>query len=139
MIRSVGAVRIRWPGLIAFVVVVGIGLAIWFLVIDGLVKRGIEAAGSKLVGAKVELDTADVSLIPLGIELRRLQVANPDAPMRNAVEFRRIAFGMEALQLLRRKVIIDEMAIEGMRFNTPRVTSGAIKPQPEKKAAEKPG
>lgn len=133
MIRSVGAVRIRWPGLIAFVVVVGIGLAIWFLVIDGLVKRGIEAAGSKLVGAKVELDTADVSLIPLGIELRRLQVANPDAPMRNAVEFRRIAFGMEALQLLRRKVIIDEMAIDGMQLNTTRRTSGEIVRRDEQK------
>ncbi len=133
MIRSVGAVWIRWPGLIAFVVVVGIGLAIWFLVIDGLVKRGIEAAGSTLVGAKVELDTADVSLIPLGIELRRLQVANPDAPMRNAVEFGRIAFGMEALQLLRRKVIIDEMAIDGMRFNTTRRTSGEIVRRDEQK------
>jgi uncharacterized protein (TIGR03545 family) len=129
--------RIRWPGLIAFVVVVGIGLAIWLLVIDGLVKRGIEAVGSKLVGAKVELDTADVSLIPLGIELRRLQVANPDAPMRNAVEVRRIAFGMEAAQLLRRKVIIDEMAIDGMRFNTARQTSGEIVRRDEQKEETK--
>lgn len=117
---------VRWPGLIVFVAVVAIGLAIWFLVVDSLVKRGIEAAGTKIVGAKVELAEVDVSFIPLGIELQRLQVTNPDEPMRNAVEITRMAFGMEALQLLRRKVIIDEMAIDGMQFNTPRQTSGAI-------------
>ncbi len=139
MIRSVGAVRIRWAGLIAFVVVVAIGLAIWFLAVDRLVERAIEAAGTKIVGAKVELDNADVSLIPLGIELRRLQVTNPDKPLRNAVEIARMAFGMEALQLLRRKVIIDEMVIDGMQFNTARQTSGAIVREPEKKDAEKPG
>ncbi|MEW6683956.1 MAG: TIGR03545 family protein [Nitrospirota bacterium] len=137
--KWIGAVRIRWPGLIAFVAVVGLGLAIWFLVIDGLVERAIEAAGSKLVGAKVELDHADVSLIPLGIELKRLQVTNPDQPMRNAVEITRMAFGMEALQLLRRKVIIDEMAIDGMQFNTQRQTSGAIVRREEKKEESKEG
>ncbi len=128
---------IRWPGLIAFIIVVGIGLAIWFLVVDGLVKRAIEAAGSTLVGAKVELDKADVSLIPLGVELRRLQVTNPDQPMRNAVEITRMAFGMEALQLLRRKVIIDEMVVDGMQFNTTRQTSGAIVRREEKKEESK--
>ncbi len=117
---------VRWPGLIAFILVVGIGLAIWLLVVDGLVKRGIEAAGTRIVGAKVELATADVSFLPLGIELQRLQVTNPDQPMRNAVEITRMAFGMEALHLLRGKIIIDEMAIDGMQFNTQRATSGAV-------------
>jgi len=124
---------IRWPGLIAFVVVVAIGLAIWWLVIDRLVEHGIETVGSKLVGAKVELGAADVSFFPLGIELKRLEVTNPDEPMRNAVEAARIAFGMEALQLLRRKVIIDEMTVDGVRFNTERKTSGAIVKQADQK------
>ncbi|MFZ5863734.1 MAG: TIGR03545 family protein [Nitrospirota bacterium] len=130
---------VRWPGLIAFLVIVAIGAAVWWLVVDALVKRGIEAVGTKIVGAKVELAKADVTLIPLGIELRRLQVTNPDEPMRNAVEITRMAFGMEALQLLRRKAIIDEMAIDGMQFNTVRQTSGAIVRPAEKKEAEKPG
>jgi uncharacterized protein (TIGR03545 family) len=124
---------IRWPGLIAFVVVVAIGLAVWWLVVDRLVEHGIETVGSKLVGAKVELGAADVSFFPLGIELKRLEVTNPDEPMRNAVEAARIAFGMEALQLLRRKVIIDEMTVDGVRFNTARKTSGAIVKQADQK------
>ena len=117
---------IRWPGLIAFVAVVAVGLAVWWLLVDRLVERGVEAVGSTLVGARVELGAADVSLVPLGIELRHLEVANPDKPMRNAVEAARIAFGVDALQLLRRKVIIDEMTIDGVRFNAPRQTSGEI-------------
>ncbi|MBI3608343.1 MAG: TIGR03545 family protein [Nitrospirae bacterium] len=128
---------IRWPGLSAFLVVVALSLAVWWLLIDRLVERGIETVGSKLVGAKVELGAADVSFFPLGIELKRLQVTNPDEPMRNAVEANRIAFGMEALQLLRRKVIIDEMTIEGVRFNTERKTSGALVKQTDQKKEPK--
>jgi len=130
---------IRWPGLIAFVVVVAIGLAVWWLVVDRLVEHGIETVGSKLVGAKVELGAADVSFFPLGIELKRLEVTNPDEPMRNAVEAARIAFGVEALQLLRRKMIIDEMTVDGVRFNTARKTSGAIVKQADQKKPETGG
>ena len=104
--------------------------------VDSLVERGIETIGTKLVGATVELGAADVSFFPLGIELKRLEVTNPDEPMRNAVEAARIAFGMEALQLLRRKVIIDEMTVDGVRFNTERKTSGAIVKQAEQKKPE---
>jgi hypothetical protein len=116
-------------GLIVFVAV---AVAVWWLLVDRLVERGVEAVGSTLVGAKVELGAADVSLVPLGIELRHLEVANPDEPMRNAVEVARIAFGMEALQLLRRKVIIDEMTADGVRFNTERRPLGRSSNNPIK-------
>jgi uncharacterized protein (TIGR03545 family) len=46
--------------------------------------------------------------------------------MRNAVEVRRIAGLVDGLQLLRRKVIIDELAVEGVRFGTARADSGAV-------------
>src|SRR3972149_6508730 len=64
---------------------------------------------------------------------RRGEGANPREPMRNAVAAARIAFGVDALQLLRRKVIIDEMTIDGVRFNTERKTSGALVKQPDQK------
>lgn len=117
---------IRWPGLIVFVALSALIVAFWLLIVDALVKRVIEATGTKMVGAKVELDSADLSLFPLGLALTRLQVTNPDAPMTNAVEIARIALTMDGLNLLRRKVIVEEMTMGGLKLNTPRTTSGAV-------------
>ncbi|WP_455377142.1 TIGR03545 family protein [Petrachloros mirabilis] len=130
---------IRWQGVVAFIVVSGLLACVWFLLVDTWVRRAIEKAGTAAVGAKVELDAADLSLMPLGLTLTRLQVTNPDEPMTNAVEIAKITGTLETLELLRRKVIVDAMTVDGMRFNTPRHTSGAIATAPKEKAAPSEG
>jgi uncharacterized protein (TIGR03545 family) len=117
---------IRWPGVIAFAAVTALLAAAWWLLVDGLVECAIERAGTQAVGAKVELAAADLTLFPIGLTLTGLEVTDPDAPMTNAVEVRRISFAMSGLQLLRRKIIVNEMAVDGVRFGTPRKASGAI-------------
>jgi len=117
---------VRWQGLLIFAVLGALGAAFWVVFIDHFAKRGIESAGTAVVGAKVELDKADVSLSPLGLTLLGLKVTNPDAPMTNAFEAGRIAFRMDGPNALRRKVIIEEMSVEDVRLNTPRKTSGAV-------------
>ena len=126
---------IRWQGVVAFVVVTGILAGVWFLLVDRFVERAIEHAGTTLIGAKVELDAADVTLFPLGLTLTRLQVTNPEEPMTNAVEIGRIAGTLDALNLLRRKVIVEELAAEGLRLNTQRTTSGAVGERARKEGA----
>lgn len=117
---------IRWWGLGAFVVlVVAIGL-FWLLVVDDMVKAKIEEEGTAAIGAKVELGAVDLTLVPTGLTLTHLQVTNPDKPMTNMVEIRRLTTDLDGLQLLRRKVIIHEMQVEGVQFGTARTTSGAI-------------
>lgn len=130
---------VRWQGVVAFVVVTGLLALVWFLLVDTWVQRAIERAGTAAVGAKVELDAADLSLMPLGLTLTRLQVTNPDEPMTNAVEIAKITGTLDTLELLRRKVIVDAMAVDGMRFNTPRRTSGAIATTPKQKVAPSEG
>jgi uncharacterized protein (TIGR03545 family) len=130
--QPAGAGRwIRWPGVIAFAAVTVLLAALWWLLVDGMIECAIERAGTQAVGAKVELAAADLTLAPLGLTLTGLQVTDPDAPMTNAVEVQRISFLMDGLNLLRRKAIINEMTVDGVRFGTPRKTSGAIgKPEP---------
>jgi uncharacterized protein (TIGR03545 family) len=130
---------IRWRGVIVFLVVVLLVAAVWLLVVDRVIRRVIEKSGTVLVGAKVELGEADLSLFPLGLTLSRLQVTNPDQPMTNAVEIARIAFSMDSLNLLRRKVIIEEATVEGVRLNTPRTTSGALASRPAEPVSKKAG
>lgn len=126
---------IRWKGLIAFVVITAALAAFFVLIADGLVEKGIESTGTRIVGAKVDLADADLTFFPLGLALTGLQITNPDAPMKNAVAIGQIRFGMNPWDLIEKKVIIDEMMVSGVQFNTDRSVSGAAKKKqkPEKK------
>ena len=128
---------IRWWGLGAFLVVAILVGCVWVFLVDGWVEGIIEDAGTKAVGAKVELDGADLSLFPAGLTLTRLQVTNPRKPLTNVVEVARVAMGLDGVNLLRRKVIVEEMALEGVRLGTPREISGAITATQEGPDSEK--
>ena len=117
---------IRWQGLGAFVIVVIIVFGFWYLFIDGIVKRVIEKQATQAVGAKVELESADLTLFPAGLHVSHLQLTNPDDPMKNAVEISRINLSLEVAHLLHRKIIIKEVVLDGIQLNTPRKTSGAL-------------
>ncbi len=117
---------IRLWGLGAFVAIVGAIVALWVLFADTLVRRGVESAGTSMVGARVELEAADVGFSPARLELRGLAVTNPDEPMRNALEAQRLAFDIDWIGLLLDRVHIDEVAVEGLQFGTQRETSGAV-------------
>ena len=118
---------IRWQGLTAFIIIVAIFGIFWFFLVDGIVKGLIEKYGTNAVGARVELREVDLSLFPAGMTLEKLQVTDPDSPMMNSFEVDHASFALEPMNLLRRKVIIKEMTLDGIRFGTQRKTSGAIK------------
>jgi len=125
---------IRWQGLIAFIAISGLIFGAWIFLIDDIIERSIEFAGTKAVGAKVDLGKADLSISPLGLTLEGLEVTDPDEPMKNMVEVARTAFLVDFAHLLHGKVIVDEMTLDGVRSGTERKRSGAL-PGGKKKAA----
>ncbi len=133
---------LRPTGIIGFAVVAAaIGLFWWFAA-GWLVKTAVEEGGSRVVGARVDLDSADVTFAPFGVRLHGLQVTNPEQPMENLVEIKSISANLELLKALMGQVIIDDLGATGVRFNTPRTTSGeikkAVKPETEEKAEAEP-
>lgn len=122
---------IRWWGVIVFALFTACISVFWLVFADALVKCSIERTGTALVGARVELDGADLSLFPLGLKLTGLQVTNPEEPMTNAVSAASVSMLIDGVNIFRRKVVVDEMSVEGVRLNTPRKTSGAISRRPE--------
>ena len=118
----------KWlrKGLIFFLCLAVLFSFVWFVLVDLFIERIVEKYGTDIVGAKVELDNADVTLFPVGFALKRLQVTDPYSPMTNALEIERIACSVDGIKLLRRQVIIDEMTLDKVRFNTSRKESGAI-------------
>ncbi len=122
----------RWKAIVpfaAFLIVLGI---LWLLLLDVFVERGIEKTGTVLVGARVDLAQADVRLREGTVILRGLQVTNPDRPMTNLLEADEIVVDLRVRPLLEKKVLIDTVALRGMRFGTAREESGALEnPPPE--------
>jgi len=123
---------IRWWGLGLFV---ALGL-VWYLCIDRLIEYGIETAGSKAVGAQVDVADTKLSLFSLRLELNGLAVTNPEKPMENQVFSEHLSLQLDSGRLLRRQVIVDDARVEGLKFNSPRTHSGAISQAPDAQTTE---
>ncbi len=128
---------IRWWGLIVFLVVSAVIAVFWLFFVDGIVRSVVEKTGTSIVGAEVDVAAARMNLSPFGLSLSGIQVTDPKNPSKNSIEIGRIAFSLDALSLLRRKVIIQEMAAEGLRFETARKKPGFVVKKEETKPAEK--
>ncbi|MFO7768941.1 MAG: hypothetical protein R6W82_08325, partial [bacterium] len=116
----------RWKALIPLALLFILLTAGWILFLDTVVEWGIEEAGTQIVGARVELDSADVTLTRGRLYLAGLQVTDPAAPMSNLFEAAEITTDLRVWPLLRKKVIVDTAAVRGLRFGTPREVSGAL-------------
>ena len=123
---------IRWQGLLAFVVITALLAFFWLVLVDDLVRRGIERTAAFLVGAEVNVDNADLTFSPLGFVITRIQVTNPDNPETNALDIRRMAFTLDTAQLFLRKTVIEDMSIEDVALGTLRDRPGRV----YRKAAE---
>ena len=129
---------IRWKALLPLSLLLALIVGLSILFLDSAVRRGVEYAGTEAVGARVDLAGAQVSLREGVVALRGLAVTDPGAPMTNLFEAEEIVFAVRILPALERKVVIDTMAVRGLRFGTPRKTSGAL-PAGAASAAEGPG
>lgn len=120
---------IRWKAFIPLTLLLVLLVIGWIVFADTLVRRTVESFGTEIVGAKVELQRARVHLASGSVVLTGLQVTDPGAPMRNLVEAGEVVAAIAALPLLEKKLVIDSLALRGVRFGTPRTTSGAIPAQ----------
>ncbi len=117
---------IRWPGFIAFLAIVGLLFAFTYFFTGVFIKNAIEEHGSQALGAKVDVESVRLTLDPLGFRIGRMQFTNPDAPMTNAVEVKGAAFEVAFWHLFMGQVIVNELSVDTLQFNTPRKTSGVI-------------
>lgn len=128
---------IRWGGLISFVIIFG-GLAAFFIFAAGpLAKIAIEKFGTQANGALVEVNDVAVSLNPIGLKIEKLQVTDAKQPMRNSLEFDSALAELELAPLLAGNLIIKELSLNGLRFDTQRSKSGFVA-KPVEKVESKP-
>ena len=117
---------IRWPGLIAFVIIAGIITIFNLFFLDSILKGALEKQASLFVGARVDIGDLAFKIFGLRIDMRNIQVTNPEQPMRNTVETGTVSFDLAAGPLLKKKIVIEKMAVKDLAFNTARKTSGVL-------------
>lgn len=124
----------RWKGIIVLAVLIGIIVALSFLLTDRWLEKSMEKAGTAIVGAKVEIDRLDFSLFGLHMRWDSLQVTNPKNTMKNILTTGRTDFDMQFGPLLKKKVIIDNIQMTNVTSGTDRTTDGKV--EKKKKAKE---
>ena len=117
---------IRWNYVIPrLIVLLGICLIIGFG-LDRAVHRTVVFWGQSVTSAKVEIGDVDASLLGTRVCLRDLRIADPRRPMKNLIEAEEVSLDLESNAFLRRRFIVQEGKISGLRIDTERTTSGKL-------------
>ncbi|WP_416307942.1 TIGR03545 family protein [Neptunicella sp. SCSIO 80796] len=127
---------IRWQGLVGFIAVIGLFLAITLVFLDSWIKIGIESSASQATGAEVNIGSVSHRFSPLGLTVKDIQITDPARPAQNSVQLDSISADIELMPLFMSKIIIDELAAKGVKFNQPRSSEGKVYRQPEQSIAQ---
>ncbi|MBN1824134.1 MAG: TIGR03545 family protein [Endomicrobiales bacterium] len=127
----------RWKFFIPTLVVVAIVAVFNILFLDVMLKAALVSTGEMVFGAKVEVKGFKTRFKDMSVGISGLQIASRKDPFKNLLDVDSIKFSAEPLPLLSKKVIIDQMSCDGIKWGTKRLTSGALPPKKEKKYAKK--
>ncbi|PTY36869.1 hypothetical protein BGP77_06175 [Saccharospirillum sp. MSK14-1] len=131
----------RWSGLIGFVAVLALLLVIGFFFIDNWIKAGIEAGGTRINGAEVNVGDVDLTFSPIGFKLEDLRITDVDEPSKNLFELDEARLQLRLAPLFFGRVNIEAMIVDGMRSGTERRRPGRVLHQSgdERSAADTDG
>ena len=122
---------VRWPGLIAFVVICGLLSVVSIVLLDFWIKIAAENSLETATGAEVNIARVSHSFSPFGVTLEQVQLTDPKQPSHNQAQVASISARVDLPPLLLRKLIIDELTIRGLEMNQLRDSEGEVYRQPE--------
>jgi len=125
---------IRWSFLLTTIIIIALIAILNILFFDKILKKVIISAGQAAVGAKVEIDYLKTSFKNCSVTINGFRAADKNNYFKNLVDIEKIRFDVRFAPLLRKKVVIDEMSLDGLRWQTDRKTSGEL---PKKKKSNK--
>ncbi|GAB1401466.1 hypothetical protein MASR1M68_03770 [Elusimicrobiota bacterium] len=128
---------IRLNFIIPTVIIIALITAFNILFFDVILKKAFISTGEMIFGAKVEIDSLKTSFTNLSLNLNGLKCADRNDYFKNLIDIDRIKFQVQFSPLLRKKIIIDEMSVTGLKWGTDRKTSGKLPPKKEKKFDKK--
>ncbi|HET6798746.1 MAG TPA: TIGR03545 family protein [Gemmatimonadales bacterium] len=112
----------RWKAigpLLLFLAIIGI--LVWIFA-EPVAKDTTEEASTELLGTQVDLGKLDLFPRQAAVDLRALQIADPFVLTRNLLEADEIHLKLNPAALAEKKIVIEQLNLQGMRFGTTRKT-----------------
>lgn len=104
------------------------------LFLDKLIERAVERGLERVFEAKAELTDLNFQIFEGRIRFQSLEVANSRKPFRNLFELGEVDVHLDLHQLIRNKIVINNVKFQEIRWDTKRETSGALPGRTEKRA-----
>jgi len=106
-------------------------LAQW-LFLGAFVAPTVEGTLAAANGAEVNVDSAKLSLLTGRLEIRGLQVTDPQRPEYNSFQAERVVADVSVADLMARRLVIDELRSENAVINTKKNKPGEVYDQEAK-------
>lgn len=119
---------IRWEAVVPVTVIFVVAWAYFHFFFDFHLRKGLEFLGYQIIGAQVDIDRLETSFWKASLRIQGIQMTDAQKPERNMLEIDDVRFGVLWDGLLRARVVINEMAIEGIKVGTQRKRPGRVKP-----------
>jgi len=117
---------VRWRAIGPLLVLLVIVTVLWWLFADTIARRETQKVGTQVIGAKVEIQDLHLDLAHGKVLIRGLTVASPHEALRNLLQADELVADVDVVPLTEKKLIINRIAANGLRFGTPRETDGRV-------------
>lgn len=112
--------KFRVLGIAVFVVLAGLIGIFFVLFLDGIIKDKIEDQGSGMIESQIDIAALSTSFLSQSVDIGNLQIANANKLDENLVQASHIKFDFDGNRALSKKVVINDMILEGLRLNQKR-------------------
>ena len=116
----------RWRAIGPLLVLVVIGAVLWWLFADTIARHESQKVGTQMLGARVEIEHLHLDIANGKVLLRGLTIASPHEAFKNLLQADELVADLDVVPLTEKKLIINRVAANGLRFGTPRQTDGRV-------------
>jgi uncharacterized protein (TIGR03545 family) len=121
---------IRWSAILPITILFVLIFSYFHFFFDGHMKSLIEWGGFKAVGSEINIGKFESSFTKGRVEISKIELTNAEKPEFNSIEIASLKFDVNWDALLRMKIVIEEMATEGIQFSSRRARPGKVAPPP---------
>ncbi len=116
----------RWGKLVVFIILLGAIVVFNLFFKDALIERGFESALESIFKARSDVKGLSFKLLKARIHFDYLEIADRDEPFKNLLELGSTEVDLKLSELLKRKVVIENIQCHEIKWNTDRASSGRL-------------
>ncbi|MFN9721070.1 MAG: TIGR03545 family protein [Planctomycetota bacterium] len=116
----------RWTYLVPRLLILAVVWSFFAFVMDPLLRYSAAESLQSLTGARVDIGSVRTKFFPPTMTIRNVALARAGRPGKNMVEFDEMHLSLEPSSLSRRRFVVEEGLLTGVRFNTDRADDGQL-------------